>query len=162
MPDFFTHKYQPAQVAEITDIAPDTLRDWRRQKLLENYGAEGVSGKWTYSQWDVSALWIGERLSGRGWNMNRLESLKRGRILGDRVLQCIQDRLDGKAFSGARFVVYVWEGYTEDLKPYGAGMKFLVSLSELEGLTFDHVEAFDVFHIAATAPKEIVDMVRAG
>jgi len=65
----------------------DTIRDWRRQGLLDWCGSQGENGRWAYSVADCVNIWIGVRLAGPS-QMNyplkqafHMASLKRDNVM---------------------------------------------------------------------------------
>jgi hypothetical protein len=153
-----TKEFTPKEVGELTGIHPDFLRDWRRQGFLDVFGKDGAGG-WRYSQHDLVALWMSERLSGRGMNIGRKAALNWGYGNAGDVIVNIRRATAGLAPMGNRFAAILWDGNDSDGRVYGSTLVRLLAIGQLDEYVFDHAEIVDLFRLAATAPAEIVAAV---
>jgi hypothetical protein len=151
--------FSPKQVGELTGIHPDFLRDWRRQGFLDVFGQEAAGG-WKYSLHDVVALWICERLSGRGMNIGRKAALNWGRGNAGDVITNIKRATAGLDPMGNRFAAILWDGNDSDGRVHGSSLVRLLAITQLDEFDFDHAEIVNLWRLAATAPAEIVAAVK--
>lgn len=153
-----TKEFTPKEVGEMTGIHPDFLRDWRRQGFLDVFGKDGAGG-WRYSLDDLVALWMSERLSGRGVNIGRKAALNWGRGNAGDVITNIKRVTAGLDPMGNRFAAILWDGNDGDGRVHGSTLVRLLAISQIADYAFDHAEIVDLWRLAATAPAAIVAAV---
>jgi hypothetical protein len=64
--NFLDHVFPPAQVAELSGVSVDSLRDWRRRNILEGFGAVQANGRWLYSATEILTFAIARVLELNG------------------------------------------------------------------------------------------------
>lgn len=57
-------EYSASEAADLAGISVDNLRDWRRRRLIEEYGVAANKRSWKYSILDILGMWNAIRFSG--------------------------------------------------------------------------------------------------
>ncbi|WP_370158474.1 MerR family transcriptional regulator [Salipiger bermudensis] len=158
--DIFDAKTMPPNaVTALTKVDPDTIRDWRRQGIIDGIGEQGSNGRWMYSVADCVVLWMAVKLAGpKGIYMELNRALALSHRSALRVMATAVDgfweEFEGQEFS-EYFEVLVFDGdmdagSEEPIRPCR-----VQSLAKLDDVEFHRLEVINVGHFAKTMPAEI-------
>lgn len=136
-PEIFPYSLTPTEVADISDVPPDVIRDWRHRGLIDVYGIQHENGRWSYSMRDAVALGLAMKLI-HAAKIDRAKAASLGYTLAPHVI---------RALKGEPFPAYLASIYTEE--PSGlVGWEFreVSSLAEIS-----HGMIVELTNVAAVA-----------
>jgi len=154
--------FGPAEVGEVTGIGPDTQRDWRRRGLIDGLGEQDARGRWRYSGLDCLTLWIARRLLDAGFSAGavlEVSEVAAGKLIraedtfiAMRKMELLVERhlaLKGDGTMVTRYMVLY-----RDKGEWG--FNETDDLSQLFKTGWPVAHVVDLWHLAKTAPKELV------
>lgn len=148
--------FKPSKIEGMTSLHPDTLRDWRRLRILDHYGKANVSGRWMYSLRDAIGLWIAGVLTGTDGLRGAM--LLRARDLAPAIAARVIADEEGSPAPNKRFVGGVYVGALEDGEDgsIGESWEAVDTLAELDRFEGAHEFRFlDLKTFADTVPADL-------
>jgi hypothetical protein len=145
--------FPPGAVAELANVHPDILRNWRFHGLIDGYGTLGANGRWRYSLHDVVALWAGARLISEA-KIDRARAFNFARIIAPDVIRHV---LGTGAAARWHASVTTFDGQGYSLGEHWQGNS-LADVAAVPGfLLADNLVDLEAF--AARIPAELRDAV---
>lgn len=158
----YDDRLAPAEVGELTGVGPDTQRDWRRRGLIEDLGKQDAHGRWRYSSYDCLTLWIARRLVDAGFNIADVvpvAMISAGKLTRSKntflwmrrradIARGEAPTLNGDGTLVTRYMVLYLDGEW--------GFRETDNLNEMFKSGWPVAHVVDLWHLAATAPKDLV------
>lgn len=142
----------PLTVSELSDVTPETIRDWRHRGLIDMYGHLRPTGRWLYCLRDAMAFHLAWKFLTAA-RMDRTEATREAYALAPRVINALR----GDDFN--RFSAKV---YTETEAMHGWELHLVNDLAELASIPNAVLwSVVDVAELAAKAPRELQEAVAA-
>lgn len=160
MSDFYKYTLSPGAVASMTEPTPDLQRNYRQRDMLDGYGELQENGRWKYNLHDLVSIWICDRISNHGENMDRRDGFRLGKQIASRVINAFlmkrhswDDAIKMNPLRG-RFIAYLYRGADAN-GVGGSEVKVINELSDLTRITFEHAQIVDAEELAESLPESI-------
>lgn len=139
------------EVAEISNVHPDTLRDWRHRGLISTFGDLQPNGRWLYSVREAVALYLGWRLIVEA-KVERAEALRIGFEVAPDLITAIRGDGPWRHYRASVFTV--------DASSTGWSVRRLDDLAEIRNAILV-TNVLNIAALAAAAPREVREAVEA-
>jgi len=151
MPDAYL---SPTALADLVDVHPDTLRNWRVHGLVDGYGRQAANGYWWYSIRDAVAVWAGWKLIFEAKLRERARALNIAHAIAPDVVAAIRGAGPWRRFHASIYTDATAEGGTRGWEVWqGDDIRDL----PVGALLVDNIINVEAF--AAMVPVEIRDAI---